>query len=104
MILNTNQNNGNEKNYNKKQHKFTTIQGLDENNLEIPQNRVYFLCFLSNQLYVIKKKMRKLIGQYIRRNSGFRIYFTEDAKFTEDEEFERGERERTRRNEWLTLY
>ena len=32
--------------------------------------------------------------QYSRRNSGFGIYFTEDAEFTEDEEFERGERER----------
>ena len=55
--------------------------------------------------YMLSKKKKKLIGQYIRRNSGFGIYFTEDAKFTEDEEFERGERERerTRRNEWFTL-
>ena len=53
--------------------------------------------------YQKKKKMRKLIGQYIRRNSGFGIYFTEDAKFTEDKEFEQGERERTRRNKWFTL-
>ena len=38
--------------------------------------------------------MRKLTVQYSRRNSGFGIYFTEDAEFTEDEELERGERER----------
>ena len=59
--------------------------------------------FSATNYMLSKKKMRKLIGQYIWRNSGFGIYFTEDAKFTKDEEFERGERERTRRNEWFTL-
>ena len=65
---------------------------------------ISFVFSATNYMLSKKKKMRKLIGQYIRRNSGFGIYFTKDAKFTKDEEFERGEREREREETNGLLY